>query len=469
MEVPPEKAKRKSYRRETKLAAVKWHQENGRNIAMTSRKFRVDRKMIRNWLKAEESIRESKQYTRKLKCGRKSMFPDAEKPLFEEFKTLRAEGKAVKRWWFNKRMKQLLTEHYPDAADSFCHSDQWFARFCRRFRISLRRKTHTAQKTPDQLSESITKFHKYLLRVRHRGKYQLKDIANMDQTPLPFILDDGKTFAVTGEKDVWCVTGASGLDKRQCTVQLTVFGDGVPRVKPAVIFRGKGVRIRLEERKAWDKRVNVYFQPSAWCDEKVMKDWISNDWGNVLMNPHTPGSTGKILIADVHRAQQTEAVKTLLKKCRTELVNIYGGLTPYIQVLDVIVNGPFKDDVQKQSEEHMEKNLQLYTDNKLSASARRILITEWVGKAWKNLDRESIAHGFKKCGLTTNLDGSDNHEVNLEKLPNYDMPTDPYDDEFNLDSDSDSSDEEGNAEYVIAESTESVESAESSNESIDSE
>ena len=49
------------------------------------------------------------------------------------------------------------------------------------------------------------------------------------------------------------------------------------------------------------------------------------------------------------------------------------------------------------------------------------------------------------------------------------MPTDPYDDEFNLDSDSDSSDEEGNAEYVIAESTESVESAESSNESIDSE
>ena len=32
----------------------------------------------------------------------------------------------------------------------------------------------------------------------------------------------------------------SGLDKRQCTVQLTVFADGEPRVKPLLIFKGLG-------------------------------------------------------------------------------------------------------------------------------------------------------------------------------------------------------------------------------------
>ena len=38
------------------------------------------------------------------------------------------------------------------------------------------------------------------------------------------------------------------MDKRQCTVQLTVFADGEPRVKPLLIFKGTGARIALRER-----------------------------------------------------------------------------------------------------------------------------------------------------------------------------------------------------------------------------
>jgi len=68
------------------------------------------------------------------------------------------------------------------------------------------------------------------------------------------------------------------LDKRQCTVQLTLFADGIPRVKPLVIFRGTGKRIALRERLKYDKRVGVRFQKKAWCDEKVMTDWVRNFW-----------------------------------------------------------------------------------------------------------------------------------------------------------------------------------------------
>ena len=49
----------------------------------------------------------------------------------------------------------------------------------------------------------------------------------MDQTPLPFVLDDGKTYADKGSSETWCVSGSSGLDKRQFSVQLTIFADGV--------------------------------------------------------------------------------------------------------------------------------------------------------------------------------------------------------------------------------------------------
>ena len=46
-----------------------------------------------------------------------------------------------------------------------------------------------------------------------------------------------------------------------------------------------------------------------------------------LPAPTTTGSTGKTLVADVHRAQQTDGVKALLKKKNTELVNVLPGCT----------------------------------------------------------------------------------------------------------------------------------------------
>ena len=43
----------------------------------------------------------------------------------------------------------------------------------------------------------------------------------MDQTPLPFMFSDVPTYTDKGETSVWVMGGSSGLDKRQCTVQLT--------------------------------------------------------------------------------------------------------------------------------------------------------------------------------------------------------------------------------------------------------
>ena len=40
-----------------------------------------------------------------------------------------------------------------------------------------------------------------------------------------------------------------------------------------------------------------------------MKSWVSEDCGNHFLNTATPGSTGKILFADIHKAQNTSSVK----------------------------------------------------------------------------------------------------------------------------------------------------------------
>ena len=155
----------------------------------------------------------------------------------------------MKGWWFKLRAKQILEDVEPDSNFSF--SDGWFKGFKKRFRISVRRATNTCQKTPQDKQSAIQGFHRSIRRIARDGEkigplgqWESRNIANMDQTPLPFTFTDGETYANTGERSVWVRGGQSGLNKRQCTVQLTVFADGEPRVKPLLIFKGKGNNVK---------------------------------------------------------------------------------------------------------------------------------------------------------------------------------------------------------------------------------
>ena len=98
--------------------------------------------------------------------------------------------------------------------------------------------------------------------------------------------------------------------------------------------------------------------------------------GKHLYKPPITGSTGKFLVGDEHRAQLADGVKALLKKKNIELVNVPPGCTSRAQPLDVSFNKRFKDVVRKQFEKHLEENLQRYTEGKVSASGRRILVAK---------------------------------------------------------------------------------------------
>ena len=62
------------------------------------------------WVRAEEKIRNQKPRSKSSGRGRQPLFPSLEKDLHDEFKTMRREGKIVKRWWFNTRMTQSVKE-----------------------------------------------------------------------------------------------------------------------------------------------------------------------------------------------------------------------------------------------------------------------------------------------------------------------------------------------------------------------
>ena len=194
------------------------------------------------------------------------------------------------------------------------------------------------------------------------------------------------------------------------------------------------------------------YQEKAWCHQDFMKEWISTEWANPFKNPVRRNSDGKILIADVHRAQQINSVKELLKKHKASLVIVPPGYTSRVQVVDVLMNRPFKDEVSSLFEDHLDKNLDQYVDGEINANQWRVLMTKWVCEAWSKVGKmkDSIIRSFKKCGLSMALDGSEKDEVNIEGLPEYQMPSSfVQDNEYVLDDDDESEKEDedkGNAE-----------------------
>ena len=50
-------------------------------------------------------------------------------------------------------------------------------------------------------------------------------------------------------------------------------------------------------------------------------------------------------------------------------------------------------------------------------------MTKWVGEVWANsTNLDMVQRSFKKCGISLASDDSENHLLNIEKLPEYAMP-----------------------------------------------
>ena len=164
----------------------------------------------------------------------------------------------------------------------------------------------------------------------------------------------------------------------------------------------------------YDTRVRVAFQENAWCDEKMMREWINLQW--------KPASEGDMmLVLDVHKAQKTPDILDTLAEMNTTPIYVPAGTTGLIQPIDVCFNAPFKAAIKKQADDHIKDNLEKYVQGTIPASERRILFTKWVGKAWEELsaNTEMVKRSFLKCGISVPIDGSRDDDINIKDLPDY--------------------------------------------------
>jgi len=170
------------------------------------------------------------------------------------------------------------------------------------------------------------------------GRYRLRNICNMDQTPLPFEFLSGQTYNTKGEKTVWIKGATSGWDKRHATLQLTVFANGGNYVKPLIFYRGKGLGPGvLREMREYDPRVVVKFNPTAYANSGNMVEWLQEQLIPVLESCPTH------LAVDLFTGHGTEGVLNTMKANDITVSVIPAGCTSIVQLLDVSINRPFKE------------------------------------------------------------------------------------------------------------------------------
>lgn len=440
--IHPIKRVERSYSRETKIKVLKFYllyqipvdtgaegkvsRYRTPTLVETSSLFLIPESTIHGWVRKEQDIIQQS-------CGsfggKKEFFickwPEMEDLLYQMFLKHRSEGKIVRRGWFRRHGKKLFQQCYPSAqAIIFVFSAGWFNRFLYRHHISIRFTTNKAQKLPDEYRKLIINWLRFNRRVSQPqnffeksylisdiGRYLLSNIANLDETPIPFEYLDGRTYDTTGLKTIWAKSAKSGWNKRQASLILMVFADGISRVKPKLIFHAvTGENILQKEGHLYDSRVTVEFNKTAYSNGTVFLNQIETE-----IIPAFEGRPS-LFALDAAGFHKTGPILDAFAKAKIIPSMIPGGCTGLIQPLDISINHPMKEMFREEMEEYIEKEEERGKKN-WTVGDRRVMTTICVGRVWEKFcieKRDLVMRSFRNVGLALPVDGSCDQNLRIK-------------------------------------------------------
>ena len=221
---------------------------------------------------------------------------------------------------------------------------------------------------------------------------------------------------------VWISQQGSGLEKRQCTLQVCVRPIG-PQPKLTIIFRGKGKRVTQDEREAWHKDVDVFFQENAWADTEFSVNWVQKTLSATVKDEER-----FVLFCDNLTAQTSDSFKEEVS--HTSGVCWFGlpNSTDLWQPVDAGYAELLKALEKQAQNDWLDKDADRWYGNEkgFTSKDRKILITHWAGNANNKLISEQYNSFrwrlFEKTGCLMTADGTNDHKISPEGLPNYVIP-----------------------------------------------
>lgn len=117
-------------------------------------------------------------------------------------------------------------------------------------------------------------------------------------------------------------------------------------------------------------------------------------------------------------------MKEVFRKLNITTSFIPSGCTGYVQVLDVAFNKPIKNRISELADISYEENLEKWEKGVYTVGERRVMLTHWVGQAWREFHRDNpglIRQTFRKLGLSLAIDGSEDDEIWIKDIPDVKM------------------------------------------------
>ena len=199
--------------------------------------------------------------------------------------------------------------------------------------LALRRRTAICQKLLKDFEQKLLNYQRYITNLRKTGNFLMGQMANADETAIYLDIPPNYMLEKKHVKDVLSKT--TGSEKLRLTVMLAATADG-RKLPPLLILKRK----TSPKSEAFPKDVTVRAQEKEWMTEELMLEWLKIVW---VRRPRTFLNQPSMLVLDAFKGHLTDSVKNQLRKMKTELLVIPGGMTSVLQPVDLSINKPFKD------------------------------------------------------------------------------------------------------------------------------
>uniref|UniRef100_A0A674NL54 HTH CENPB-type domain-containing protein n=1 Tax=Takifugu rubripes TaxID=31033 RepID=A0A674NL54_TAKRU len=350
---------RRSYDANFKMMVI--NEAESSNNCKAAVKYGVTECNVRRWRAQKDGLKNAHSQRKAFRGPQSGRFQELDRRVCAYVDEKRKDGMPISRAVIQLKAVEIARELNIPTAE-FRASLGWWKRMMRRNGLTLRRRTSLAQRLPSDSGELLS-FQRY--------------IGNADQTPAFFDMPTPVTVHKKGEKSV--IIKSTGNEKSRVTVMLACLADGT-KLPPYVVLKRKTV-----PNEAMPAGIIVRAQEKGWMETELVVDWLKVVWGRRRGG--------------------------LRKKRNMRILDAFliipGGMTSQLQVLDVVVNKPFKDNLPKKYTEWLLSGDHALTPTGEIQKPPVRLLCEWILHAWDAVSPKSIIHGFKKCCLSNALDGSE--------------------------------------------------------------
>ena len=404
--------------------------KGGNSLHSIEEKYGIDRHCIRDWLNNEEKLIIINNKTEKYRLpggGRLPEYQCIDEELCSYIDYLRAMGIAVSTNQIIVKAIELLPKLKEKSYHSLCN---YCYRFLKRKKYSFRKVTRISQQLKNRPLDQLLEFLRINIRIRKDLQIisELNRIGNCDETPIWFNMIENTTVEKIGTRTV--KVKSFGNEKSRISCLLCITGGGL-KLPPLIVFKGKpnGKLYNKLINNSYVLKKNIFIecQENAWVTEAIFYKWLESIWFRTFK---TKPSKGTLLVFDRAKSHFSDRINELFKNNSSKFSLIPPGQTKYVQPLDVSINKPFKAAMHRAYTE-----FQISNGNTKTPTHENII--EFVYNTWYKPDiikEDIIRNSFKTCGISNNLDGSEDDlfnwpdDIEPEDDVINEMPKDDYSD-----------------------------------------